>query len=459
MRFLADELRYDREGDLKKRKVRYYDVTSLYPFVQKMFDFPTQHPVIFRGEVCNSKNPKHIFGLIKCKILPPTNLLFPVLPYRSEGKLTFPLCRKCVCERAQRCTHGDEERALYGTWTSVEVQKALELGYRILNVYEIYHFEKRQKIFDDYVNTFMKLKQESSGMPKHCLDANGVVIKEKLQKYIMEYLEHEQVQLDAEKINYNPGQRTVMKALLNSLWGKLAQNEDTTVVSFLDSMDELLELVNDRTIEVTSLDFISDNVARTTHRKGSCLTPLPNRNVIIASFVMAYARLELFKYIHKLGENVLYYDTDSVIFIEDTENGKCLQIGEYLGDMTDELCEKNTSEKWIEQFCTSGPKAYSYRTNEYTRYLENGTEQKQRDEVVHVKGFTLKGEAKDKITFDSLQACIGDNKKEIVVTYREFVRETSQSIVVKNNLKKFQFTFDKRVIHADFTTTPFGYIK
>jgi G:T-mismatch repair DNA endonuclease (very short patch repair protein) len=310
-------LYYDREGDLKKRKVRYYDVTSLYPFVQKMFDFPTQHPVIFHGEVCNSKNPKHIFGLIKCKILPPTKLLFPVLPYRSEGKLTFPLCRKCVCECAQRCTHGDEERALYGTWTSVEVQKALELGYRILNVYEIYHFEKPQKIFDDYVNTFMKLKQESSGMPKHCLDANGVVIKEKLQKYIMEYLEHKQVQLDAEKINYNPGQRTVMKALLNSL-------------SFLDSMDELLELVNDRTIEVTSLDFISDNVARTTHRKVSCLMPLPNRNVIIASFVTAYACLELFKYIHKLGENVLYYDTDSVIFIEDTENGKCLQIGEYL---------------------------------------------------------------------------------------------------------------------------------
>ena len=369
-------LYYDREGDLKKRKVRYYDVTSLYPFVQKMFDFPTQHPVIFRGKVCNSKNPKHIFGLIKCKILPPTNLLFPVLPYRSEGKLTFPLCSKCVCERAQHCTHGDEEHALYGMWTSVEVQKALELGYRILNVYEIYHFEKRQRIFDDYVNMFMKLKQESSGMPKHCLDANGVVIKEKLQKYIMEYLEHEQVQLDAEKINYNPGQRTVMKALLNSLWGKLAQNEDTTVVLCLDSMDELLELVNDRTIEVTSLDFISDNVARTTHRKGSCLTPLPNSNVIIASFVTAYARLELFKYIHKLGENVLYYDTDLVIFIEDTENGKCLQIGEYLGDMTDELCEKNTSEKWIEQFCTSGPKAYSYCTNEYTRYLENGTEQK-----------------------------------------------------------------------------------
>jgi hypothetical protein len=46
----------------------------------------------------------------------------------------------------------------------------------------------------------MKLKQESSGMPKHCLDENGVVIKETLQEYILDYLEHEQVELDAEKI-------------------------------------------------------------------------------------------------------------------------------------------------------------------------------------------------------------------------------------------------------------------
>jgi hypothetical protein len=45
------------------------------------------------------------------------------------------------------------------------------------------------------------------------------------------------------------------------------------------------------------------------------------------------------------------------------------------------------------------------------------------------------------------------------VTYREFVRENSQSIAVKENLKKFKFTFDKHVIYNDFTTTPFGYSK
>ncbi|CAB4013527.1 DNA polymerase [Paramuricea clavata] len=144
----------------------YFDVCSLYPHVQKKFEYPTQHPTILRGEECKDIDLYSVFGLIKCKILPPMNLLFPVLPFRSE-KLTFPLCRTCVLKQQRdTCNNNDEQRALYGTWTSVEIQKALELGYQILVVYEIYHYEKREKIFDQYVNTFIKLKQESSGFPK-----------------------------------------------------------------------------------------------------------------------------------------------------------------------------------------------------------------------------------------------------------------------------------------------------
>ncbi|CAB3983354.1 DNA polymerase [Paramuricea clavata] len=445
--------------DMKHTGLRamYFDICSLYPYVQKKFEYPTQHPVIFRGPACQNIDVNHVFGLIKCKILPPTHLLFPVLPFRSE-KLTFPLCRTCVQrQQSDPCQHDDEQRALYGTWTSIEIQKALQLDYRILIVYEIYHYEKRERIFDQYVNTFIKLKQESSGVPKKCLDQNGAVVQEKLQEYIDDYQKHEGVVLEADKMSYNAGQRMVMKALLNSLWGKLAQNEDVTVVSFLESLHDLLELVNDRTVDVTSLDFISDNIARTTHRKTASLTPLPNRNVIIASFVTAYSRLELLEYLLKLGENVLYYDTDSVIFIEDRANGKYLETGEYLGQMTDELIEKKTSAKWIEQFCSAGPKSYSYRTNVYTRYNDDGSESKQQDEIVYVKGFSLKGAAKKLLTFDSIRECVEDPSKEIEITYREFVRENTQSISVQQNMKTFKFTFDKRVVHENFTTTPFGY--
>ncbi|CAB3977782.1 DNA polymerase [Paramuricea clavata] len=199
----------------------------------------------------------------------------------------------------------------------------------------------------------MKLKQESSGVPKHCFDNAGKIINKNLETYIDNYLKHEGIRMDAEKICHNPGQRTVMKALLNSLWGKLAQNEDTTVVSFVDTLDDLLEMVNDNSIEVNSLDFINDNIARTTHRKGDSLITLSNPNVIIASFVTAYARLELFEVLNKLGESVLYFDTDSVIFIEDKSKGHTIKTSQYLGEMADELSEKSCSEKWIEQFCNA----------------------------------------------------------------------------------------------------------
>lgn len=77
-------------------------------------------------------------GLIKCKVLPPQNLLHPVLPHRCNNKLVFPLCATCAenCQQDQ-CQHSDAERALDGAWVSLELKKALELGYRLLEVHEV----------------------------------------------------------------------------------------------------------------------------------------------------------------------------------------------------------------------------------------------------------------------------------------------------------------------------------
>ncbi|CAB3989935.1 DNA polymerase [Paramuricea clavata] len=168
-----------------KEKAFYGDFTSLYPYVQKKNVYPTRHPTIIRGEDECAKIPINtVFGLIKCRIVPPQRLLFPVLPCRAGGKLTFPLCSMCVSLRCDECTHDEDQRALWGTWTSIEIQKALEHGYRLLNVYEIYHYATREKIFDTYVDTFMKLKQESSEVPKKCLDASGNVDPVLLNRYI-----------------------------------------------------------------------------------------------------------------------------------------------------------------------------------------------------------------------------------------------------------------------------------
>jgi hypothetical protein len=122
--------------------------------------------------------------------------------------------------------------------------------------------------------------------------------------------------------------------------------------------------------------------------------------------------LELFKVLHKLQENVLYYDTDSVIYVEDLAKRRCLKTGKYLGELTDELSDPKCTEKWIEQFSSAGPKSYSYRTNEYVKTLSDGSTKKQRDEITHVKGFSLRGDAnKKQLLIRLLRVCEIKSKK------------------------------------------------
>ena len=154
------------------------------------------------------------FGLIKCTVLPPRGLFHPVLPYRTQGKLMFPLCKTSAdtCNQAP-CTHSERERVIKGNLCSVELEKALEKGYRILQMHEVWHFpETSDALFKDYVDTFLKCKQESSGYPKNC------TTEEQKQQYVDEYLEVEGIQLDPDKNEHNPGMRALSKLMLNSFW-------------------------------------------------------------------------------------------------------------------------------------------------------------------------------------------------------------------------------------------------
>ena len=129
----------------------------------------------------------------------------------------FPLCKTCADTLNQNpCTHTDEERAILGTWCHVELMKAIEKGYEVLEIHEMWHWEETtDELFKDYVDTFLKIKQEANSYPKHC------VTDEQKQRYIDEYYEHEGIRLDPNKIEYNPGLRALAKLALNSLWGRL----------------------------------------------------------------------------------------------------------------------------------------------------------------------------------------------------------------------------------------------
>ena len=159
----------------EREEIRYVDVTSLYPWVNKNARYPIGHPTILTQP--RDQDIANYFGIALVDILAPANLFHPVLPVRSGNKLTFPLCAACVKQeqanpmllRSDSCCHTPDERMLRGTWCTPEIEKAVEKGYRVVQIHEVWHFPPHQQqegLFRDYVNTWLKLKQEAAGCPR-----------------------------------------------------------------------------------------------------------------------------------------------------------------------------------------------------------------------------------------------------------------------------------------------------
>ena len=138
----------------------------------------------------------------------------------SGNKLTFPLCRTCVPEelakpmlhRIHYYRHSDADRMVRGTWCTPELVKAVEKGYTLLKIHKVWHFPEAQRwrgLFADYVNTWLKLKQESAGWPSWCQSV------EQKREYILRYQEREGIRLDISHIAKTPGRKVTAKLMLN----------------------------------------------------------------------------------------------------------------------------------------------------------------------------------------------------------------------------------------------------
>jgi len=418
---------------VKNTKMRYIDVCSLYPTVNYYDYYPEGHPVkIFNPK----KYDKNWFGLIKCKILPPRNLYHPVLPVKikmeKSEKLLFPLCYKCAVDQNQRCDHSKNERQLIGTWTTDEVNKALEKGYIITKIYEVWHFEEKSTdLFKDYVNNFIKIKLESS---KHNYSCNG--------EYIKAIFDKMGIKLDKLKIGDNPGRRAVAKLCLNSLWGKFGQRQKMKKTEFVTDPQQFYKILLDDRLENINIKLLNDNMIQMCYNyKDYYIENFHNTNILIALFTTSSARLRLYEMLDKLGRAVVYFDTDSIFYIDNGVNK--IKTGTMLGEWTDELGENVHITDWA----STGPKSYYYKTND------------NKHQTV-IKGFTLNYQNLLKLNGESMIKLIEQKNKDsnIELEYNQITRDTlTKSIVNKKVTKKFSFGYDKRIILPDYDTIPYGY--
>jgi len=430
----------------------YSDITSLYPTVNYYDDYPAGHYTILDNQYCKDNQydvlkavrNKEYLGFIECDVVCPKNLYHPVLPVKA-GKLVFDL---------------NDKR---GVWASNEINNAIDKGYKVQKVYEVRYYDKKLKgIFKEYVAKFLKIKQEASGYPDWCKND-----KDK-EKYINDYHSNQGIKLDCNMIEVNPGLRAIAKLCLNSLWGKFGQRTNMGKTEVVNDKAKFYKIVfNDKYDNVDWIDINDDKMQVSYTIKDKYVENDFNTNLAIASFTTSSARLRLYEALDKLQRQVLYFDTDSVVYKYNPSDPKSFKLenGDLLGDWTDELEGK----KMIGTFVSGGPKNYSYETD---------------DGVYHtkVKGFNLNYEVSQKINHLSMIDLVrgvmedqkdysGMSKKEIIeynlkhkinVEYDTIKRGAGHILTNEHQHKNYGLVYDKRSIQppdqfGNYDTLPFGY--
>jgi len=150
-----------------------------------------------------------------------------------------------------------------GTWCTPELQEAVNQGYVIQRVYEVWHFSRKSnQLFSSYVNTFLKIKQEASGWPDWVGKDD-----DKRQQYLDDYRAHEGISLEANKIEKNPGWRSLAKMMLNSFWGKYGQQGNKSQVEGISEPRRLYDLLDDDSRDLQTLRIMNDKMIEVVHRR------------------------------------------------------------------------------------------------------------------------------------------------------------------------------------------------
>lgn len=298
---------------------------------------------------------------------------------------------------------------------------------------------------------WLKVKMEASGYPSWVKNHRDEM------EYIERYYEREGISLEKDKILRNEALRFIAKIMLNSFWGKLAQRPNQPQTVFLNQFNEYWDLIDDPSKNIKAEYLVTDDVLLANFvEKEEKNGHIGNTNVAVASYVTAWARLELLNIMEKLEAIregcVLYHDTDSVIYLHE-DGDDDVPTGDYLGDLTSEIPENHVCTK----FASLGPKNYAYE-------VKNPDGSK----VVHmkVKGIKLNEKVMDLVSFEKFidmaaKYSRDDTERQVVevhVPQLQFCIDKAHVVTTREYMKVFRATSLKRRIINAKMTLPYGYV-
>jgi hypothetical protein len=214
-----------------------------------------------------------------------------------------------------------------------------------------------------------------------------------------------------------------------------------------DKAEDFFKLISSEEKIITNVSFPTSEIAEIQwEQEDNFISTSETTNVILAAFTTSHARIALLKILQKLDKNVCYYDTDSVIFIEE-KGSNPISTGDFLGDLTDEIEENN----YIVEFVSAGPKNYAYKLN----MPDSNNVQY----VCKVKGITLNFSNSKIINFESIKNILHNTSDTYQITNENQISRDKKStnIISSPSTKNYKFQYDKRIIGKNFVTYPYGY--
>ncbi|KAL3099811.1 hypothetical protein niasHT_028589 [Heterodera trifolii] len=386
-------------------KICVYDIVSLYPWVNYDAEYPVGIPKIIYPSVeqividWRSSADLVYRGLYRVRVIPPRGLSIPILPVKLDERLLFSCCHRCAgkfralgTRRHHKCTHSDEQRAYTGTYTHIELGRALDSGYRVDRFWRAWHYEEwSDQIFKDYVRLMIKLKVESSGFP------DGVHTEVHKQMFADEYLRR-----------YN---------------------------------------------EISAIIPLTDDVIRVSYKqKKNFIDEHATSNIVLSLWTTSCARLKLLDYMNQVDRSesaeLLYTDTDSVI-VKHRFDHVPIQTGEFMGQMSQEYVGFA-----ISSFVCGGAKQYALkmvdeRTGEckYVQKIRGITFDVQNSQALQFEHFKQKvlnygrhGERPAVFSYDKIQP----TKSSRIVTREQLKRylPVCQKGIITENLSVLPFGFE-----------------
>lgn len=379
------------DEDLKNgKKILYVDVCSMYPFQQIAHDFPVGTPKVYcwddRYYPChlhpNSfkcdcarfiKNSCNIeafkmtrkpliqdvlkwFGIVCVDLKPPKKMIHPVLVCWNEDM------SKCVSTLRDE----DHKEIIIGT---ASLKTCLENGYELENVYCFHEYQKgnfwREPTLKLYLEKMLNSKnapepEKRESMVKKWSDVYGEKFGDMMKESWPRWGKYS-------------AKKFVAKIAINSVWGKHAQrvimpktfiydfkHEREDIELFFKNCQHGRKLNNVQPITLGKVLY----TATDDHAKPD----LHNQYLPAALMVPEYGRLQLWNQMNKLGDRVLYCDTDSIVYVYDPKLYN-VPIGDMVGDWeVEDICDNE-----IEEFVAWGPKTYAIKCkNGYTSVKAKG---------------------------------------------------------------------------------------